>query len=79
MVKWGMTPAQAIRSATSSAAELLGWSDQVGAIEAGKYADIVAVAGDPLERRDGFGEGGLRDEGRERGSEAVGGKWWKCE
>ena len=48
MVKWGMTPAQAIRSATSSAAELLGWSDQVGSIEAGKFADIVAVAGDPL-------------------------------
>src|SRR6266478_5412049 len=49
MVKWGMTPAQAIRSATSSAAELLGWSDQVGAIEAGKFADIVAVVGDPLQ------------------------------
>jgi imidazolonepropionase-like amidohydrolase len=48
MVKWGMTPAQAIRSATVSAAELLGWSDQVGTIEAGKLADIVAVAGDPL-------------------------------
>jgi imidazolonepropionase-like amidohydrolase len=48
MVKWGMTPAQAIRSATSSAAELLGWSDQVGTIEPGKYADIVAVTGDPL-------------------------------
>src|ERR1700757_540510 len=48
MVKWGMTPAQAIRSATSSAAELLGWSDQVGAIDAGKFADIVAVPGDPL-------------------------------
>jgi imidazolonepropionase-like amidohydrolase len=48
MVKWGMTPAQAIRSATVSAAELLGWSDQVGTIEAGKYADIVAVPGDPL-------------------------------
>jgi len=48
MVKWGMTPAQAIRSATASAAELLGWADQVGAIEAGKFADIVAVSGDPL-------------------------------
>jgi imidazolonepropionase-like amidohydrolase len=48
MVKWGMTPAQALRSATSSAAELLGWSDQVGSIEAGKFADIVAVPGDPL-------------------------------
>jgi len=48
MVKWGMTPGQAIRSATSTAAELLGWSDQVGSVETGKYADIVAVAGDPL-------------------------------
>jgi imidazolonepropionase-like amidohydrolase len=48
MVKWGMTPGQAIRSATSTAAELLGWSDQVGNVEAGKFADIVAVAGDPL-------------------------------
>jgi len=48
MVKWGMTPAQALRSATTSAAELLGWSDQVGSIEAGKFADIVAVSGDPL-------------------------------
>jgi imidazolonepropionase-like amidohydrolase len=48
MVKWGMTPGQAIRSATSTAAELLGWSEQVGNVEAGKYADIVAVAGDPL-------------------------------
>jgi imidazolonepropionase-like amidohydrolase len=48
LVKWGMTPAQALRSATTSAAELLGWSDQVGSIEAGKFADIVAVPGDPL-------------------------------
>jgi imidazolonepropionase-like amidohydrolase len=48
MVKWGMTPAQAIRSATSSAADLLGWTDQVGAIEPGKFADVVAVPGDPL-------------------------------
>ena len=48
MVKWGMTPAQAIRAATSSAAELMGWSDQVGTIEPGKFADIVAAPGDPL-------------------------------
>lgn len=48
MVKWGMTPAQAIRAATASAAELLGTSDQVGTMEAGKLADIVAVPGDPL-------------------------------
>ena len=48
MVKYGMTPAQAIRSATVTAAELLGMQDKVGTIEAGKYADIVAVPGDPL-------------------------------
>ena len=48
MVKFGMTPAQALKSATSSAAELLGMSDQVGTIEVGKFADIVAVPGDPL-------------------------------
>jgi imidazolonepropionase-like amidohydrolase len=48
MVKFGMTPAQALRSATSSAAELLGMQDQVGIIEPGRLADIVAVPGDPL-------------------------------
>jgi len=48
MVKWGMTPGQAIRAATFTAAELLGWSDQVGSVEPGRFADIVAVAGDPL-------------------------------
>ena len=47
-VQYGMTPMQAIRSATSGAAELLGWKDKVGAIEAGQWADIVAVSGDPL-------------------------------
>jgi imidazolonepropionase-like amidohydrolase len=48
MVKYGMTPEQALRSATVVAAELLGWSDQLGTVEAGKFADIVAVEGDPL-------------------------------
>ncbi len=48
MVKYGMTPAQAIRAATATAAELLGMQDKVGTIEAGKFADIVAVPGDPL-------------------------------
>jgi imidazolonepropionase-like amidohydrolase len=47
-VEWGMTPLQAIRSATTSAAELLGWSDKVGSLSAGHYADVVAVHGDPL-------------------------------
>jgi len=48
MVKYGMTPAQALRSANMSAAELLGMPDKIGSIEAGKFADIVAVPGDPM-------------------------------
>ncbi len=48
MVKFGMTPVQAIRAATSEAARLMGWQDRVGSIEAGRFADLVAVAGDPL-------------------------------
>jgi imidazolonepropionase-like amidohydrolase len=47
-VEWGMTPLQAIRSATVNAAELLGWSDRVGSLAPGRYADMIAVAGDPL-------------------------------
>jgi len=48
MVKFGMTPAQAIRAGTINAAELLGTKDSVGTLEGGKLADIVAVPGDPL-------------------------------
>ncbi|MFH1574510.1 MAG: amidohydrolase family protein, partial [Acidobacteriota bacterium] len=48
MVEWGMTPMQAIQSATTGAAELLGWQDRLGAIAPGKLADIIAVSGDPL-------------------------------
>jgi imidazolonepropionase-like amidohydrolase len=48
MVKYGMTPAQAIRTATQNSADLIGRSNDVGTIEAGKYADIIAVSGDPL-------------------------------
>ncbi|HKQ52231.1 MAG TPA: amidohydrolase family protein [Pyrinomonadaceae bacterium] len=47
MVRYGMTPMQAIQSATVVAAELLERPDDLGAIEAGKYADIIAVSGDP--------------------------------
>jgi imidazolonepropionase-like amidohydrolase len=47
-VQYGMTPMQAIRSGTAVPAELLGWGDKVGTIEAGKWADITAVGGDPL-------------------------------
>lgn len=48
MTKYGMTPAQAIRAATTNAAELLGMQNDVGSISQGKFADIVAVKGDPL-------------------------------
>ena len=47
-VSYGMTPMQAIRTATTTAAELLGWSNKMGTVEAGKWADLVAVSGDPL-------------------------------
>jgi imidazolonepropionase-like amidohydrolase len=48
MVRYGMTPMQAIQSATTVAAELLERGNDFGAIEAGKYADIIAVSGNPL-------------------------------
>lgn len=48
MVKLGLTPLQAIQAATVNDADLLGWSDRVGTIEPGKWADIIAVDGDPL-------------------------------
>jgi imidazolonepropionase-like amidohydrolase len=48
MVKFGMTPATAIQAATVNAADLLGIADQVGSLEPGKSADIIAVQGDPL-------------------------------
>jgi imidazolonepropionase-like amidohydrolase len=49
MVRLGQTPAEAIRSATLVAAELMGWRDRVGSIEPGKLADLIAVEGDPLD------------------------------
>jgi len=48
MVKYGMTPMQAIQAATSNAADLLGHSNEFGSLKPGKYADIIAVGGDPL-------------------------------
>lgn len=48
MVKLGLTPMQSIQAATVNAADLLGWSDRIGSIEAGHFADIIAVSGDPL-------------------------------
>jgi imidazolonepropionase-like amidohydrolase len=49
MVRYGMTPIEAIQAATVNGAELIGWPDDVGSIEAGKYADIIAVRGNPLD------------------------------
>ena len=48
MVRHGMTPASAIHAATVNAADLLGLSAEIGTIEPGKSADIIAVRGDPL-------------------------------
>ena len=49
MVKFGMPPVEALKAATVNAADLLGLSSEVGTIEPGKSADIIAVAGDPLQ------------------------------
>lgn len=48
LVKYGMSPAQAIQTATTVAAEMMGWQDRIGSIEKGKFADIIAVSGNPL-------------------------------
>jgi imidazolonepropionase-like amidohydrolase len=48
MVEYGMTPMQAIQAATSNAADLLGHSSEIGSIKPGKFADIIAVTGDPI-------------------------------
>lgn len=48
MTKLGLSPLEAIRAATSSAADLLGWQGKVGSLDAGYYADMIAVSGDPL-------------------------------
>jgi imidazolonepropionase-like amidohydrolase len=48
MVRFGMTPIEAIRSATIVAAELMGWEDRVGSLQRGRLADLIAVPADPL-------------------------------
>jgi imidazolonepropionase-like amidohydrolase len=48
MVKYGMTPAQALRAATVSGADLVDMKNQFGSVEPGKFADLVAVSGNPL-------------------------------
>lgn len=49
MVAGGMTPMEAIQSATSVAARYMGWADRVGQISPGRFGDIIAVTGDPLQ------------------------------
>jgi imidazolonepropionase-like amidohydrolase len=50
MVEHGMTPLAAIQSATIHAADLMGWGDRAGTVEAGKWADLIAVRDNPLEK-----------------------------
>jgi len=49
MVKYGLTPLQSLQAGTVNAAKLLGWDGQIGVLKAGYRADVIAVAGDPLE------------------------------
>jgi len=49
MVKYGLTPMQAIQSATTWAADVMNWNDRIGSLDAGKYADLIAVTGNPLD------------------------------
>lgn len=48
LVRRGLPPADTLRAATVNAAELMGWQDRVGALEPGKFADLIAVDGDPF-------------------------------
>ena len=48
LTKRGMPPLEVIRAATVNAAELMGWQENIGAVEVGKYADLIAVEGNPL-------------------------------
>lgn len=56
LVRAGLRPLDAIRAATSTAAELLGWESRLGTLEAGKLADVILVAGDPLSRPELLGQ-----------------------
>ena len=65
MVKFGMTPAGAIRAATSSAAELIDRAKDEGTLEAGKYADLIAVIRESTQTHRSAGTRLVRDEGRQ--------------
>ena len=59
MVRWGMTPMQAVQSATINAARLIGWDDRLGSIAPGKYADLIAVDGDAMANLESFSKVGF--------------------
>jgi imidazolonepropionase-like amidohydrolase len=59
MVKYGMSPMQAIQAATISAADLMQWKDSIGSLTPGKYADIIAVQGDAMADLASFGKVGF--------------------
>jgi imidazolonepropionase-like amidohydrolase len=48
MTRRGLSPLEALRAATTSAADLIGWPNDVGAVEIGKFADLIAIQGDPI-------------------------------
>ena len=64
LLELGLTPMQVIQMATVNAADLLGWSDRVGAVAPGHYADLIAVDGDPLPERARTRARAVRDERR---------------
>ena len=61
MVRYGMTPFGAIQAATIVSARMMGWDDRVGSLDVGRFADLVAVRGDPLAAADGSGLEALRE------------------
>ena len=63
-LRCGMSPLDAIRTATTVAAEAMGWSDRVGSLAVGRFADLVAVDGDPLDDVTRAGAAGGRGQGR---------------
>ena len=67
-VKWGLSPVQALQTAYLPAAKMLNydWDKEIGTIEKGKFADIIAVVGKPAHRHQRNGTGQVRDEGRSR-------------